>query len=175
MNNFFLPTSRRVLPIFRTICPDGVWSAGQKEIPSGKFVRKVVKSALEFGKKNPSYFYHPPLQRLGWRPGWKDCCCGWALAGPAGDPKNALLRGVLCCRLCLTFTEKTKQAWKEVARHPQLSAGSAGPAGEAQEEHLLLLRNARAAGLLLEHMYVLVCICIHTFGLRMSADSTTPS
>ena len=39
-----------------------------------------------------SCFFHPPLQLLGWRPGWKDCCCGWALAGPAGNPKNALLR-----------------------------------------------------------------------------------
>ena len=37
---------------------------------------------------------------------------------------------------------------------------SACPAGAAQEEHLLLLRHATAAGLLLEHMYVLVYICI---------------
>ena len=41
-----------------------------------------------------------------------------------------------------------------------------GPAGAAQEEHLLLLRKATAAGLLLEHMYVLVCICIHLVAER---------
>ena len=46
------------------------------------------------------------------------------------------------------------------------SAGPAGPAGAAQEEHLLLLRKATAAGLLLEHMYVLVCICIHLVAER---------
>ena len=69
---------------------------------------------------------------------------------------------VLCCRLCLTLTEKKKkQAWKEVARHPPLSAGPACLAGAAQEEHLLLLRKATADGLLLEHMYVLVCIYTH--------------
>ena len=27
MNKFFLPISRKVLPTFRTFCPDGVWSA----------------------------------------------------------------------------------------------------------------------------------------------------
>ena len=56
---------------------------------------------------------------------------------------------------------KKKQAWKEVARHPLLSVGPAGPARAAQKENLLLLRNATAAGLLLEHMYVLFCIWIH--------------
>ena len=30
------------------------------------------------------------------------------------------------CRLCLTSQEKKKQAWKEVALHPPLSAGPAG-------------------------------------------------
>ena len=65
--------------------------------------------------------------------------------------------------------EKKKKAWKEVARHPPLSAGPAGPAGAVQEEHLLLLlRNATAAGLLLEHMYVLVCICL--FSTPFAAD-----
>ena len=39
-------------------------------------------------------------------------------------------------------------AWKEVAVHPPLSTGPPSPAGAAQEEHLLLLRNATAAGLL---------------------------
>ena len=67
-----------------------------------------------------------------------------------------------------------------MARQPPLSAGPACLAGAAQEEHLLLLRRATAAGLLLEHMYVLVCICIHLTptclsGLRICADSTTLS
>ena len=53
-----------------------------------------------------------------------------------------------------------------MARHPPLSAGQACPAGAAQEEHLLLLRKDTAAGLLLEHMYVLVCICIHLVAER---------
>ena len=46
-----------------------------------------------------------------------------------------------------------------MGRHPQLSAGPAGLAGAAQEEHLLLLLNATPAGLLLEHIYMLVYIC----------------
>ena len=89
-----------------------------------------------------------------------------ALAGPAGDLKNALLRRRLGCLLPTVpdphrKRKKKKQTWKEVARHPPLSAGPACPAGAAQEEHLLLLRKDTAAGLLLEHMYVLVCICIY--------------
>ena len=65
-----------------------------------------------------------------------------------------------------------------MARHPPLSAGPAGPAGAAQEEHLLLLRKATAAGLLLEHMYVLVCNCIHLVAerrdMRRLDDSLLP-
>ena len=53
-----------------------------------------------------------------------------------------------------------KRAWKEVALHPPLSTGPADPAGAAQEENLLLLRIATAAGLMLEHMYMFVCLCI---------------
>ena len=68
-----------------------------------------------------------------------------------------------------------KQAWKEVARHPPLPAGPAGPAGAAQEEHLLLLRKATAAGLLLEHMYVLVCICIHLVAERAPTRRLPPT
>ena len=45
-----------------------------------------------------------------------------------------------------------------MARHPPLSAEPGCPAGVGQEEHLLLLRKATAAGLVQEHMYVLVCI-----------------
>ena len=72
-------------------------------------------------------FYH----LLGWRPGWKDCCCGWLLLDQwtcwlsqersASSPSR-----VLCYRLRLTSQEKKNQAWKEVALHPPLSAGPAG-------------------------------------------------
>ena len=51
-----------------------------------------------------------------------------------------------------------KQAWKEVALHPLLSAGPAdpGPAEAAQEEHLLIA--ASASGLLLDlHSFGFVC------------------
>ena len=58
-----------------------------------------------------------------------------ARAGPAGDLKNALLR-----------------------RRLGLLGGSG--AGGA----LLLLQKATYAGLLLEHMYVLVCICMASYG-----------
>ena len=42
---------------------------------------------------------------------------------------------------------RKNQAWKEVAPHPPLFAWPAGPAGAAQEEHLLLQRSASAVGL----------------------------
>ena len=65
-----------------------------------------------------------------------------------------------------------------MARHPPLSAGPACPAGAAQEEHLLLLRKDTAAGLLLEHMYVPVCIGLFStpfaagfgFGLERASE-----
>ena len=63
---------------------------------------------------------------------------------------------MLCCRLCLTYAEEKKPGiWKEVAQHPLPSAAPDGPATAAQEEHLLLLRNAIAAGLLLD-----TCTCL---------------
>ena len=40
-------------------------------------------------------FYHPPWQLLGWRPGSEGLLLRLALAGPAGDLKNALLRRCL--------------------------------------------------------------------------------
>ena len=81
----------------------------------------------------------------GWRLGWKDCCCGWLLLDLLAISRKRCSVAVsgICCLLCLTLTgKKIKQARKEVARHPLLSAGPACPAGAAQEEHLLLLRNA---------------------------------
>ena len=88
---------------------------------------------------------------------WEGLLLRLALACPAGDPKNALLRRRLGC-YAADCAEKKKQAWKEVTRHPPLFAWPACPAGAAQEEHLQLLRKATPAGMLLEHMYVLVCI-----------------
>ena len=56
--------------------------------------------------------------------------------------------------VCLTLAEEEEEmALKEVARHPQLFAVPAGPAGA---EHLLLQRNASSARLLLE-------ICTYRF------------
>ena len=55
-----------------------------------------------------------------------------------------------------------------MSRHPPLSAGPACTPGAAQEEHLLLLRNATAARLLLEHTYVLGCIVL--FSTPLAAD-----
>ena len=103
-----------------------------------------------------------------------------ALAGPAGDLKNALLRRRLGCLLPTVpdphrKKKKKKQTWKEVARHPPLSAGPACPARVAQEEHLMLLRKATAAGLLLEHMYVLVCICIYLVSERAPTRRLPPT
>ena len=43
--------------------------------------------------------------------------------------------------------EGPAQGPKEVALHPPLFAMPAGPAGAAQKEHLLLLRNASAGGM----------------------------
>ena len=56
------------------------------------------------------------------------------------------------------------QAWKEVARHPPLSAGPAGPAGAAREEHLLLQRIAPAVG---QH-------CVTSAHLRVSVHIWSP-
>ena len=60
-------------------------------------------------------------------------------------------------------------AWKEVARHPPVAAGPAGPAGEAQEEHLLLLRKAIAAGLVLDTS---TCWFVSVCSLRLSPPTS---
>ena len=72
--------------------------------------------------------HSPPWQLLRCRLGWRDMLLlQVALAGPAGDLNNALLRrclslfGVLCCRLCLTFAEKTScgKKWPDTHCLPQ--------------------------------------------------------
>ena len=71
-----------------------------------------------------------------------------------------------------------KQAWKEVALHPPLSAGPADPAGAAQEEHLLLLRIANAPGQMQEHIYVFLCVCVYVvseFAPTRRLRPTSPS
>ena len=75
-----------------------------------------------------------------------------ALAGRASVLKNGVLRCRLGCydvilQAVPDLRRRKNQAWKEVATHPPLLAGPAGPAGAAQEEHLLLQRNASAVGL----------------------------
>ena len=88
---------------------------------------------------------------------------------------------VLCGRLCLTYSvlhmkkNEKEKAWKEVARHPPHFAWPACPAGAAQEERLLLLRKATTAGLVLEHMYVLVCICVHLVSERAPTRRLPPT
>ena len=91
-----------------------------------------------------------------------------ALACPADDLKNALLRrrlGYYVAESMPTVSDlrRKDQAWKEVALPPPPSAGPAGPAGAA-EEHLLLLPNAAAAGLLLD-TYVRVWLWLYICGL----------
>ena len=112
-------------------------------------------------------FYHP----LG-------SCWGGGLAGRTAAAAGSCLTcwlsqecsavslsRVFCSRLCLTFAEKRKQAclaWKEVALHPQLYAGPAGPAGAAQDEHLLLQLNATAGEL--DHItFVHWCASFYTW------------
>ena len=77
---------------------------------------------------------------------------------------------------------KKKQAWKEVARHPLLSVGPAGPARAAQKESWSCESCSEgeptaaaechccwtAAG-----TYVRTVLYLYTFGLRMCSDSTT--
>ena len=50
----------------------------------------------ERGGRTPS---RPPLQLPRWRLGWKEMLQRLALAGPAGDLKNALLRRRLGCHV----------------------------------------------------------------------------
>ena len=86
---------------------------------------------------------------LGW-PG-KDCCYGWLLL--ALLPISRMLCSVAVSDITLPTVPDLNRR-KEVARHPSLSAGPAGPVGKAQEVHLLLLRNTAAAGQLL-----FICLC----------------
>ena len=87
----------------------------------------------------------------------KDCCCGWLLLDLLAISRtlcSAAVSGV-CCRLCRKKKKGHGKKWPGTLRTPpgQL-ARRACPAGAAQEEHLLLLRNDRCrtgAG----HMYVL--------------------
>ena len=74
--------------------------------------------------------------------------------------------------LCAVCGREKKQAWKEVARHPQLSARPAGPTGVAQEEHLSLQQNASAAGL--HHTtFARLRVSVYTY-LRMCSNLTCP-
>ena len=87
-----------------------------------------------------------------------------ALADPAGDLKNALLRRRLGCYVSdcacrLTLGEEEEETNMERSGPtPPAFRRPAGPAGAADEEHLLLLRIAtaagEAAGLLLD-----ICTC----------------
>ena len=84
----------------------------------------------------------PPWQLLGWRPCWKDCCCGWLLLDLL-----AILT-MLCSVAVTSFMLPTPSA----PRRASLAGGSGtgGAPTAAAERH----RCWTGAG----HMYVLVCI-----------------
>ena len=95
------------------------------------------------------WFYHAPLHLLRWRLGWKDRCCCWLSLDVLAFSRmvcSVAVSGVIL-QAVPDLRRRKNQAWKEVATHPPLLAGPAGPAGAAQEEHLLLQRNASAVGL----------------------------
>ena len=87
--------------------------------------------------------------------GRANSCCNrgeLAPAGPAGNLKNTLLRRRVGCYVagCVLPSQKKKNKPGmeiEEAPHSPLLAVPAGPAGAAQEEHLLLQRKASAVGL----------------------------
>ena len=102
-----------------------------------------------------------------------------ALAGPAGDLKNALSVAVSGAMLPTVsdVSRSQQQAWKEVALYSPFSAVNlCRLAGAAQEEHLLLQRNASAVTALLDSitLHLRACACLFIRGLEMRADSTCP-
>ena len=68
-------------------------------------------------------FYHPPWQLLGWRLGWKDCCCHWLLLGLLQISRmlcSVAVSGVML-PLCPTFGEgknRHGKKWPDTLRSP---------------------------------------------------------
>ena len=98
-----------------------------------------------------------PLAAARVRHGWKDCCCRWLLLDLLAISRmlcSVAVSGVMLLTLPDLAEREKKQAWPyTLCSPPGLLA--AGPAGVVQEERLLLLlRNATAAGPLLD-----ICAC----------------
>ena len=162
------------------LCTFGRRTCADSTTPSYLAVSGWLAGGVRGKRDLRGCFYHPPWQLLGWRLGWKDCCCGWLLLDLLEISRmlcSVAVSGVMLPTVPDPHrkNKKQRQAWKEVARHPPLPAGPACPAGAAPEEHLLLLRKATAAGLLLEHMYVLVCICAHLVAERAPTRRLPPT
>ena len=124
-------------------------------------------------------FYHLPWQLLGGEAWLEGLLLRLALAGPAGDLKNALLRRRLGCLLPTVPDPHRKKKKKKTdmersgstpsaLRRASLPGGSGtgGAPTAAAESH----RCWTAAG-----TYVRAGLYLHTFGRRTRADSTTPS
>ena len=64
------------------------------------------------------FFYHPPWQLLGWRFGWKDCCCRWLLLDLLAVSRmlcSVAVLGTMLPTVPDLHRKKKKQAWNEVA------------------------------------------------------------
>ena len=141
-----------------------LWSQKVRRLDDSLLPRRLWRAGRgDAGKRDPRCcFYHPIWQPLGWRLSWKDCCCCWLwldLLAISRTLCSPAVSGVMLPTVPDFAGKKRrrrkKQAWKEVALHPPLSAGPADPAGAAQEENLLLLLISTASGLMLD---------IHSFG-----------
>ena len=125
-------------------------------------------------------FLSPPF---GWRPGWKDCCCGWLwldLLAISRTLFSVAVSGVILPIVSDLAGKRKNQAWKEVALLPPLSTGPADPAeadpeGVAQEEHLLLLRVATMLDIHNTFKFVwFVCVYFWSQNVRRLDDSLLP-
>ena len=86
-----------------------IWSQNARRLDDSLLPRRLWRAGQQGpGKRDlRSCFYHPPWQLLGWRLGWKDCCCHWLLLGLLQISRmlcSVAVSGVML-PLCLTFGE----------------------------------------------------------------------
>ena len=106
-----------------------------------------MQAGGDAGKMGPALlFLSPPWQLFGWSLGWKDCCYGWLLLDLLTIWRMLCSIAVSCVMLP-TVPDLRRRKTRQVALHRLLFAEPAGPAGAAQEEHLLLQRSASAVEL----------------------------
>ena len=106
-----------------------------------------MQAGGDAGKMGPALlFLSPPWQLFGWSLGWKDCCYGWLLLDLLTIWRMHCSIAVSCVMLP-TVPDLRRRKTRQVALHRLLFAEPAGPAGAAQEEHLLLQRSASAVEL----------------------------